>query len=268
MKGRLSTLLIILVMILVGAMYWVDLAYYTDMQSGFVTRGSVAARGVILILPLLMCVLGLRTLGPRAISTMRMKSGGLSVLFGLASAMGMAYGATLMISGLQLGYTYRVVMGVLTIWYGAWMCLMTVQMYTQKATAPTQSAVFGILAAMPFVMQSVERIVMAPFSIHRLGEVVQAFSVIFVMLWFGVLLRSVYVALPRRRVYWMYLISLLTFLFATCLELPYTMHLLLAGQAGAMELFESVHMAVIGTVAGGLAMNIGKEEQESSLVEV
>ena len=54
MKRKLPTILIMLVMVLMGAMYWVDLSYYTSPSTGFLLSGTVWMRYAVLVLPLAM----------------------------------------------------------------------------------------------------------------------------------------------------------------------------------------------------------------------
>lgn len=256
MKRKLPTILILLVMVLVGAMYWVDLSYYTDPATGFILRGSVWARYAVVVLPLAMCVMGLRTVGPRAISVMRVKSAGLGGVMIAAAVVGVLYGIFQFFTGLNTGGIYGMVLGLLSAWYGVWMFLAAMQMFTQTAPSPTKSAIWGVLAGLPFAAITVYRILIRPSSLYRVAPVVRAFSALFAMLWFGLFLRALYIALPRRRVRWMYLAGVFTFLFSTCLELPLAFNTLAAGHTTGMDLFQSLVMATFGLVAGCISVAI------------
>ena len=256
MKRKLPTILILLVMVLVGAMYWVDLAYYTDPGTGFILRGTVWERYAVALLPLAMCIMGLRTVGPRAISVMRVKSGGLGGVMVAAAVVGFLYGLFQVLTGFNTGSAYGVVLGALSAWYGVWMFLAGMQMFTQTAPSPTKNAIWGVLAGLPFAAITVYRILIRPSSLYRIAPVVRAFSSLFAMLWFGMLLRALYIALPRRRVRWMYLVGVFTFLFSTCLELPLAFNTLAAGHTTGMDLFQSLMMATFGLVAGCVSVAI------------
>lgn len=268
MKRKLPTILILLVMVLVGAMYWIDLSYYTDQATGFIIRGSVWTRYVVILLPMAMCVMGLRTVSPRAISVMRVKSAGLGGVMTAAAVIGLLYGIFQFLTGLNTGSIYGIVLGLLMAWYGVWMFMAAMQMFTQTSPSPTKSAVWGVLAGLPFAGITVYRILIRPSSLYRVAPVVRAFSALLAMLWFGLFLRALYIALPRRRVRWMYLAGVFTFLFSTCLELPLAFHTLAAGHTTGMDLFQSLAMAAFGLVAGcisvGIAGQSGAEADKAS----
>lgn len=264
MKRKMPTILILMVMVLVGAMYWVDLSYYTDPVTGFVIRGSVLLRYAVVGLPLLMSLLGLRTVGPRAISVLRVKSPSLGGLFAVAAAIGMVWGIALLVAGAFKLDIYQIVLGGFSLWYGVWMCLAAIQLFTQNTPSPTKSAIWGVFAAAPFVLITVYRIMIRPSSLYRVGPLVRSFAALFAMLWFGLLLRSLYIALPRRRVRWMYFTGVFTFLFATCLELPLAINMMQLGRYSGMELLESVAMASLGLVAGCVSVAVAGQSDSTS----
>ncbi|MDL2327135.1 hypothetical protein LJC64_00525 [Ruminococcaceae bacterium OttesenSCG-928-A11] len=258
MRQKLPTLLILMVMVLVGAMYWVDLSYYTDPVTGFIERGEVWMRYAVVAFPVLMCLLGLRTIGPKAISVLRVQNRALGVLFAAAAVVGVSWGGTRIVFSLNPVNTFNIVLGFVNIWYGVWMFMVCLQMFSQTHPAPTKSATWGVVAAMPFAMTTIQRILVSPSSIYRVGPLVRSITGLLAMLWVGLLLRSFYIALPRRRVRWLYLVGVLTFLFGTCLEFPLALHSNIfhtTGQ-GNLELFESLNMGMLGLVAGAVSLSI------------
>ncbi len=256
MRRKLPTLLILMVMVLVGAAFWVDLSYYTDPSTDLITRGEVWWRHLVLILPVGMALLGLRTVGPRAISVMRVKNKPLGWLFAAAALVSVSWGGTHIVFSLNPPDAFQILLGIFTIWYGVWMFLTSIQLMGQSSPSPTKSAVSGVMAAVPFAMITIYRILVSPSSLYRVGPLVRAFAGLFAMLWFGLLLRALYIALPRRRVKWTYFMGVLTFLFTTCLELPLIVHALLFSDAGLLDLFESLNMAIFGLVAAGVSVAI------------
>lgn len=267
MKRKLPTILILLVMVLIGAMNWVDISYYTDLSTGFVTFGTVWMRYLVLILPLVMALLGLRTVGPRALAVLRVKSSVLGALFAIAGVAGGLYGVVSLITGIGGLSPYRMVLGVLFVVYAVWMILCAIQLFTQNTPSPTNSAIIGVVAALPFCVLSVYRVMVNPTSLYRVAPLVLALAAIFAMLWIGMLLRSLYIALPQRRVRWMYFIGVFTFLFATCLELPTAIHTAVFRSFEVASLLESVAMAALGLVAGGVSVAIagqGEAAQEEA----
>ncbi len=261
MKRKLPTILVLLVMALIGAMYWVDVTYYTDPVSGFLNRGELWMRYAVLVLPLVMSLLGLRTVGPRAVGTMRTVHRGLAVLFCVAAASGAALGVSEIAFGVSPLSVFRLILGALFLWYAVWMLLAALQLFGQKTPSPTKSAYFGILAALPYCMLTVYRILAKPTSLYRMGPLVRCYAALFAMLWFSMLLRSLYVALPRRWVRWMYILGLFTFLFATCLELPQALwDTFYRGQAG-IDLMESLNMSILGLLAGCVSVALAGQPE-------
>lgn len=256
MKWKLPTILILLVMVLLGAMNWVDISYYTNLTTGFVEAGTVWMRYLVLILPLVMALLGLRTVGPHGIAVLRVKSRALGALFVIAAATGGLYGAVSVVSALSPFAVYKLVLGLLFIVYAVWMVLCAVQMFTQHTPAPTQSAALGIFAALPFCVLAVYRVMVNPTSLYRVAPLVLALAAILGMLWMGMLLRSLYIALNQKRVRLMYFLGVFTFLFATCLELPQAIHTAAFRSFELTALLESVAMAGMGLVAGWISVSI------------
>ena len=268
MKRRIPTILILMVMVLVGAMYWVDLTYHTDPATGFILRGEVWWRYAVVALPIVMCLLGLRTVGPRAIAVLRTKNSALGGVMLASAVFGVGYGAARLLTGVAVSDGYSLVLGALCVWYGVWMFLSAVQLFTQNTPSPTKSAVCGLVASFPFVAITVNRILLHPSSLYRVAPVVSAVSALLAIQWFGLLLRSLYISLPRRRVRWMYLAGVFSFLFSTCLELPHSIYLAMVGKATGMDVFEAIFMAVFGLVGGCVSMAIAGQSAEQESMDV
>lgn len=269
MKRKLCALLSLTAMVLIGAMHWVDLSYYTNMTTGFVERGEAWMRYLVFLVPLAMGLLGIRLVGARAIGVLRLRHNALGVLVLVAGVAGFAYGTTLLVytatgskSSLAL---YYLILGLLLVWYGVWMVLAAFQLFLQRRPSPTRSAIAGILAALPFCQIAVFRVLANPSSMFRVDQLVRSLSALVAMLWLSMLLRAFYIALTRRRVRWMYLFGLFTFLLTTCLELPQTIHMLLFRPEAATPfmLFEALVLALLGLVAGVVSVLIvGQDEHK------
>lgn len=267
MKRKLPTVLILLAMVLLGAMYWVDLSYYTEITGGFVPRGEEWLRYLVLLPPLAMALLGLRTVGPRAIAVLRVRSAPLAVWFGAAALVGVGYGATRLVTGLMAGEAFGAIVGGLFVWYGIWMFLCALQLFMQNSASPTHHAIWGVLAALPLCAQTVYRVMINPSTLYRIGSVVSALSALLAMIWFSFLLRAFYVALPQNRVRWMYFLGLFTFLFCVCFELPATVHGVLFGSLRVMDLFDSLNMAMLGITAGSVSVAIAGQSDAGQKTE-
>lgn len=262
MKRKLPTILVLLVAVLLGTMYWVDICYYTDPRTGFVLTGTVWMRYIFLILPLIMGILGLRTVGPRAIAVLRIKNTGLAVLFILAAVTGALFGAARLIGLISEFNAYHIVLGVLVLVYAVWMFLCALQMVVQQSAAPTVNTLPGVLATLPFCVMAVYRVMVNPSSLYRLAPIVSALAAILAMLWLAMLLRSFYIALTRARARWMYLFGVFTFLFATCLEFPQTLYKFLFGGGTLTSLLEGICVAALGLVAGCVSVAISAQSDE------
>ena len=256
MKRRIPTLLILFVMMLIGVAYWIDIAYYTDLRTGFSPYGTVWMRYGVVAIPILMSLLGLFTVGPRSLAVLRVRSKPLTLLFTLAGLSGITWGVLQFISLFRLFNAYTCLLSFFTVWYGLWMLSAARQFYKQANPSPTRSALWGIGATLPFVIITVYRILIKPGGLYRTAPVVQAFSSLLSLLWFGFLLRALYIALPRRRVRWVYFMGVLTFLFATCLELPLVVYAFVFGGSPTAALFESLNIALFGLAAGGISVAI------------
>lgn len=55
----------------------------------------------------------------------------------------------------------------------------------------------------------------------------------------------------------MYLLGVFTFLFATCLELPWAIYSMMFLNVSPLSVVESINMAVVGIVAGAVSVSIG-----------
>ena len=259
MKRILPTILILLVMVLLGAMHWVDLSYNTSLATGFLLQGSVWARYAVLLLPLCMALLGLRTVGPRAISVLRVRHRALAGLFSVAALAGAVCGVATVVSSLLHFSVFRLLMGVLFVWYGVWMFLVALQLFVQSAPTPTKSALPGVLAALPFCVLTIYRVMIKPASLYRIEPLIACFAALLAMLWLAMLLRALYVALPQQRVRGMYFLGVFTFLFTTCLELPTTVYNTLFRLGEPLALLESINMGLLGLCAGCVSVAIAAQ---------
>lgn len=265
MKRKLPTILILVVMALLGAMYWVDMCYYTDPNTGFIIRGNLWSRYIVLLLPLVMGLLGLRTVGPKAIAVLRVRSKKLSLLYLIAAVVGIAFGITRIVYSVRPLLPYELSLGILFIWYGVWMFFACLQLFVQAAPTPTSGALPGVFAALPFCMLAVYRVMIRPSTIFRMAPLVAAFSALLAMLWFSTLLHSLYIALTQWRARVMYMLGIFTFLFCTCLELNYAVHTALFGTQNPLDFLESLNVGMLGIIAGCTSVSIAGLEDKDQL---
>ncbi len=257
MRRRLPTILILLVMVLVGAMHWIDLAYYTNPETGFPSQGEVWMRYVVLLLPLVMALFGLRTIGPHGIAALRVRSRPLAGVFAAAAVLGAALGVLLLFFSIRDFSAGGIVMAIFYLWYGVWMFFAALQLLVQNAPSPTKSAALGIFAALPYCILAVYRIMIVPSSLYRITPAIACFAALFAMLWMGLLLRGFYIALTQQRVRWIYFMGVLTFLLCTCLEMPSTIYTALFMEAvSPISLLTSLNLGVLGLCAGCVSVAI------------
>lgn len=267
MRRILPTLSTLVVMLVASAAYWADLIANTDPVTGLVENGSVWLRYLLMLVPVGVCAAATTSLGPRAISVLRTRSWPLAVLFGLAGAAGVASGGVRIVVGLQPFALSDVLWGVLFVWYGVWMVLAAVQLGTQRAASPTKSAFFGLVAAVPFCILAIARVLTKPASLYRSMPLVRILAAMCLMMWLGMLLRGMYIALVRSRAKWMYFFGLLSFFFAL-LETVQTFYMASLQAVALSEWLEVAVVATLGLAALGLSLaTANRGTAESPLVK-
>lgn len=277
MKRRAYTLVVMIGMVLLGVLYWFDLSYFVDDKTGFVNQFPLWGRYLLVVVLVVLSILGLRGVSPYSVGLMRVKSSLLSVLFGLAGIFGVLYGITSVVffakvqpqemNSLGAAYSqsidiwYQFLLGISYIWYGIWMLLVSHQMIKQDRPSPTKSAVLGMFAAFPFCLQTVYRAILNPNSIYRLENLVNILSALFTMLWFGMLLRALYIALVHKRVRWMYLFGLITFLFSACFQFTQIMYEISLNGFTLILFFDALNKLMLGIVTGVVSLEIASREE-------
>lgn len=255
MKRGVPSALILLTILLCAAAYWVDLLVYTSQATGFVEQGSVWVRYGIVLVPVGLAFAGLLSLGPRSIAVFRVRNPFLGVAFSVVGLAGLVFGGlTLWLSSSSFSLL-NVIMGVLFLWFGVWMLLTAYQMFTQKKPSPTQGAFWGMLAASPFCVLTVQRVLVKPASLYRIAPMVRIFSALFIMLWVGMLLRALYIAMIRSRVRWMYLFGMFSFLFGL-LEAVQCVYDARYATIAPLDLAQGILMALMGTGAVCVSLSI------------
>ena len=241
-----------------GVVYAADLIFWTNPSTGFASEGEAWVRHAVLALLSIVCGFGRSALGPMAVATLRVRSRGLSTMFTLSALMGFLYGAVCLLY--WQGQIYRAVLGAFNLWYGVWALMVGIQMREQQSPTPTKNVLGGILAAVPFCIQTAYRVLVNPSSLHRMGPFLSILSSLFAMLWMGVLLRALYIALVRVRAKWMYYFGMLVFLFSL-LELVQTGYSLAKGPVPLPAILESLHMFMFGLVTAGVSVSLASKKK-------
>ncbi|MFV0412807.1 MAG: hypothetical protein ACK5L3_05975 [Oscillospiraceae bacterium] len=255
MKRTILVVLLLAILLGVGALYWVDLSAYTDHATGFTRLGSVWARYGVLLFALAACCGCIALVGPGAVGAMRHKSRALSLVFCLAGVAGGFYGGLFFYGGLQQLSVFEMVTGALYLWYGIWLLLAARQFWRQNKPSPTKSAFWGLLAAMPLCIQTIYRVLSKPASLYRMAPLIRIFSALFAMLWFGMLLRALYIAMVRRRAQWMCVCGMAAFLFGL-LEFLQLLYSALYQGTDLQSLAEAANALVAGVLAACVSVSI------------
>ncbi len=257
----IPTLLVVLVMLLYGGMYWMDLSYFSSLQTGYPQLGEVWMRYAALALPVLMVLLGLSTVGPQGISTLRVRSKSLATPYFACALSGFLLGGYEVVRFLFTLSVPLLFLGALYVFYGLFALFCGLQLLVQSAPSPTQNVWFGIIAVLPFLSLAVQTVLFFPFSISSFGSTMYAFATLLALLWFLALLRGFYIALPLPRMCMVYGLGLLLFLCATCLALPYQMHNYFFGPriVSLQTLLECVNLAVLGVCAACTSLAIASK---------
>ncbi len=267
MKRVMPTLLVVLVMVLYGALYWMDLSYFSSLQTGYPLLGEVWMRYAALALPVLMVIFGVSTTGPQGISTLRMRSKPLAFPYFLCSFAGFFLCVYKIILILFSFSTQMLLSGLLYGLFGLFFLFCGFQLLVQRAPCPTQNVLFGIVAVFPLLLLSIQRILFSPFSLSNFGATISAFASLFSLLWFLTLLRGFYVALPLPRMCLLYILGLFLFLTATCLSLPYQMHNYFFGPhpISLPSLMESICLAILGICAACTSLSIATQSDSPEI---
>ncbi len=261
MKRMLPTLLIVLVMLLYAGMYWMDMAYFSSLQTGYPQLGEVWMRYAALFLPVLMIVLGVSTIGPHGISTLRLRSAKHATPYFACAFSGFA----LLVFMLVVAVSSLSILSVFTALfygcYGLFFLFCGLQLLVQNAPSPTKNVWFGMVAVLPYLFLAVQNILLTPFSLHNFGATLSAVATLLSLLWFLTLLRGFYISLPLPRMCFLYSLGLLLFLSATCLALPYHMHNFFFGprMVSLPMLLESVNLAILGICAVCTSLSIASQ---------
>lgn len=255
MKRKIPTILILAVLAAMVGVYWLDMTLFIDPASGFVETGSIWHRYALLVVPVGLALAGSRTLGSRAIATFRLKNPVLGALMMAAAVSGVTMGGMGMYYGYNPFSTYRLILSFLYAWYGGWMFLAGVQMFTQKRASPTTNVFWGIVAAMPYCVQTAYRVLVDPSSLYRLSSQVRTFAALVTMLWMGMLLRALYIALLRTRVRDIYIMGMFVFLL-NAMEFAQTIYALPSGKVTPLDFMEAVNMGFVALIAAGVSLSL------------
>lgn len=253
MKRKLPVMIALLVSVAAAVAYFMDLLLSTDPVTGLVENGPVWLRYALMLVPVAVCCVTTFMLGPRAISVLRTRSEALCNIFVVAGVSGALYGLAYAVVSMLPFSVFGLLWAALYVWYGIWMILAAIQLSRQKTPSPTKSAFPGMMAAVPFCVLAITRVLSKPASLYRTIPLVRIVAILCAMLWLGMLLRGMYIALVRSRSRWMYLFGQLCFLFCL-LEMVQTVYTVMLGQGRLIDVMEALMMFTLGLAAEGVSL--------------
>lgn len=285
MKRKSFTIGVMAFMVLIGVLYWFDLSHFINPSTGFVDQFPLWIRYLLAVVAVGLAVVGLRGISPYAIGLLRIRNNKMALLFGLAGIAGIVFGEhsfvgnlllyvgtrnqTVVLQAQGVDVWYQMALGISYMWYGAWMLLAAKQLAEQEKPSPTRSAIGGMFAALPFCLQTVYRAIVNPNSIYRLANLINILAALFTMLWFGMLLRALYIALVHRRVLWMYFFGLVNFFLSTCLQGTQYLHEISVQGFSWSVFLQAFNVIMIGLVTGCVSLEIaGREKLKPQKIEV
>lgn len=255
---RIATILLLLVCAAVGAVRWLDVMYYTDLSTGFVTWGSylwryALAGGVLVLLWLAGWMIPKTSAALKGQSTAQ---GLLAVLCGVGFA---ALGGVYLAAFGQLG-RFELALAVLYLVSGVWMLLLGRSRFTPEFEAPTGSALFGIAGTLALYLLTIKRFGLAPTGIVRVNNTLEALAALVALLFCTAQLKSAYIP-GGKSARWIWLCGMAAFLLCTCLALPSAMWTWLQGQSELRSMVEGVCLALVGLMGAVYALTVSSEEK-------
>ena len=188
---RIATILLLLVCAAAGAVRWLDVMYYTDLATGFVTWGSylwryALAGGVLVLLWLAGWMIPKTSTALKGQSTAQ---GMLALLCGVGFA---ALGGVYLAAFDEMG-RFELALAVLYLVSGVWMLLLGRSRFTPEFEAPTGSALFGVAGTLALYLLTIKRFGLAPTGIARVNTTLEALAALVALLFCTAQLKSAYI---------------------------------------------------------------------------
>ena len=255
---RIATILLLLVCAAAGAVRWLDVMYYTDLATGFVTWGSylwryALAGGVLVLLWLAAWMIPKTSAALKGQSTAQ---GLAAVLCGVGFA---ALGGVYLAAFREMG-RFELALAVLYLVSGVWMLLLGRSRFTPEFEAPTGSAVFGIAGTLALYLLTIKRFGLAPTGIVRVNNTLEALAALMALLFCTAQLKSAYIP-GGKSARWIWLSGMAAFLLCTCLALPSAMWAWMQGQIELRNMIEGLCLALVGLMGAAYALSVSAEER-------
>ncbi len=240
---RFATILITLVCIASGGVYWLDLVNYTNLSTGFVNGDPwirYAMLGMVLLLVGLASLLvPRRTRFPTAPSPVQ---GMLCIPTGLAFAVlgGMRIAAQFMAQS-RADQALTVLYLITAVWY----FLLGLAQLSESRQSPTGSAIVGVVGTLSFYLLTIRRFCLAPTGVARVSSMLASLAALAVLLYGAAQVRSAYVPAEKGGT-WLYFTGMSCFLLAACLALPGAVCAFMVGEASVIDLAEAIALGFVG----------------------
>ncbi len=260
---KVATALVLLCAAVGGGAYALDLARATDLNTGFVTAGSLWLRYAAIALVLLLMALAAWVLIPKQPEQAARRSPLLALWMLLC---GMAFAAAGGAGVMQSLHTPGIqrIHGVLQLFTALWFLLAAVSRLASVPTPPVGSAAWGILGSLSIYMLTVMRFGFKPSGLVRVAPTVQVFSALLALVFVSSLLRRLY--LPQAACgRGMYFCGCASFFLCTCLELPLTIAFQRAGLLTPADLLTSLALALVGVLGGACALALAGRKAANSV---
>lgn len=257
---RIATILLFLVCAAAGAVRWLDVMYYTDLATGFVTWGSylwryALAGGVLVLLWLASWMIPKTSAALKGQNTAQ---GLTAVVCGVLFA---ATGGVYLAAFSDLG-RFELALAVLYLVSGVWMLLLGRSRFTPAFEAPTDSALFGIAGTLSLYLLTIKRFGLAPTGIVRVSNTLEALAALAALLLCTAQLKSAYIP-GGKSARWIWLTGMAAFLLCTCLALPSAVWSWLQGQSELRGMAEGVCLALVGLMGAVYALTVSGKDAGS-----
>jgi len=231
---------------LAGVARWLDLVNFTDLQTGFVTAGSVWLRyGVLAALVVLAALAGRMAAARPARLESRCLWLAMPAFLGCA-----AFAVT---GGLYLAGGKGFFDPLLCLLTALWLVVLGIGWAHKGGEAPALGVGGAIAGTALFFVLTLQRFVQNYSSYHRAAPALRVFSAL-AALWFAAaLVRATlfpHTGSGRRLAAG----GLTAFYLCTCLELPQTVCLWMAGQSTVADLLQSAALAAVGLLGAACAV--------------
>lgn len=240
---RFSTFLLMLVCLMTGAVYWVDVSKNIDLETGFVTYGSYwyryAVLGVVLVLLLAAAFMAPRN--PAAFVKKSRVQGLSSIVCGLSFAVSSGFYFVKFESLTVL----EKMCAVLYIITAVWLITLGGSRFSKRLEAPTYSSFLGIVGTLGFYLLCVQRFCVAPSGIVRIGITVRALACLAALLFCTAQLKVAYIP-GGKSGGWLFFTGMTAFLLCTCISLPDMVYYYFVGKTTIVDLMCEICLGFTG----------------------